>query len=397
MSDNDSSTVRHEAPTRREYVKYGGVVVTGGLLAGCTGGNNSPTPDPESETETTEQKGYDAAIEPYGRATFDRPPETYATIGGAWTDFGFAFASEPTAISNLAEYPTRYYEQLPGVSFDTDGIINLGPRQEYGKEQFYELDVDMFLMDRILVANYAGWDEGDFEEITENVAPFTGSYIRNEWNGEEIGLEFEFPYYTFLEAISLAGELFNDPERATAFRELHEDFVSLLKSAAPESNPSAGLLYSASTPADGQFMIADPTVDGVATRQYRLFGVENAFAGIDLTDGWKTDYEGMLEADPEYIFVDSTLSIDRETFEEQFVTPLEESAVGSELTAVTEGNIFRGGGRYQGPVISLFVSEILAKQLYPDLFGEFPTLIDIPQDEQLFDRQRVADIINGDI
>jgi iron complex transport system substrate-binding protein len=31
--DDDSSG--HKAPTRREYMKYGGAVVGGGLLAGC--------------------------------------------------------------------------------------------------------------------------------------------------------------------------------------------------------------------------------------------------------------------------------------------------------------------------------------------------------------------------
>ena len=144
-------------------------------------------------------------------------------------------------------------------------------------------------------------------------------------------------------------------------------------------------------------MVTDPTVRGVATRQYRTFGVENAFADIELTDGWKTDYEGLLEADPEYLFFDSTLSMGRDEFRTRFVEPLEESAVGSELTAVREGNVLRGGGRYQGPIVNLFVSEVLAKQLYPDEFGEFTAVGEVPDGEKLFDRQRVADIINGDV
>jgi hypothetical protein len=43
-----------------------------------------------------------------------------------------------------------------------------------------------------------------------------------------------------------------------------------------------------------------------------------------------------------------------------------------------------------------------AKQLYPDVFGEWPgdgnedSYPEISTDEQLFDRQRVADIINSD-
>ena len=36
----------YEAPTRRDYVKYGGAVVGGGLLAGCTGDSPPPTTAP---------------------------------------------------------------------------------------------------------------------------------------------------------------------------------------------------------------------------------------------------------------------------------------------------------------------------------------------------------------
>ncbi|MFC6724842.1 Fe3+-hydroxamate ABC transporter substrate-binding protein, partial [Halobium palmae] len=46
---NDGPHGDRGVPTRREYVKYGGAVVGGGLLAGCAG---SPGPEPTS-TGTT--------------------------------------------------------------------------------------------------------------------------------------------------------------------------------------------------------------------------------------------------------------------------------------------------------------------------------------------------------
>jgi iron complex transport system substrate-binding protein len=401
-----------DVPTRREYMEYGGAVLAGGLIAGCTGDSSTPeateTTDESTaaepaieakstETRTPEQQSFDVTVEPYGTTTLDSVPTTYATSGGAWTDFGFAFGSEPTAMSRIDPYPTRYYDLLPGVTFDTSGMTDLGDPGAYGKEQFYELDVDTLLMDKILINSYAGWETQDFEEIEENVAPFCGSYVRGRWAGEALDMEFSFPYYTLTEAVELTGDLFQDQARAEAWVSLHESFRSDLQSQAPSASPSVGLLYSASRPADGTFMVTDPTLSGVATRQYRTFGVENAFADVDLTDGWKTDYEGMLEADPEYLFFDSTLSMGPDEFDQQFVTPLEESAVGSELTAVQEGNIFRGGGRYQGPIINLFVTEILAKQLYPEQFGGFTAVGQVSAEGRLFDRQRVADIVNGDI
>lgn len=42
----------------------------------------------------------------------------------------------------------------------------------------------------------------------------------------------------------------------------------------------------------------------------------------------------------------------------------------------------------QGPITNLFQTELLARQQYPEAF---------PTDEQLFDRQRVRDIIAGDV
>lgn len=406
MSGDDNG---YETPTRREYVKYGGMVIGGGLLAGCTGGSD-PESTPESTATTTtttsattptagptEQESFEVTVKPYGSTTFETPPETYATTGGAWTDIGFAFGSEPAAMSRIDSYPTRYYNYLPGVTFDTNEIANLGNPSEYDKERFYELDVDVLLIDKLLINSYAGWEAKDFEEIGDNVAPFCGSYVRNEWAGEALGMEFSFPYYTLTEAIEFTGELFQDGGRAEAWMSLHDSFQSSLQSESPSESPSIGLLYSGSKPSEGNFMVTDPTLSGVATRQYRTFGVENAFADVDLTDGWKTDYEGLLEADPEYLFFDSTLSMEREAFETQFVTPLEQDAVGSQLTAVKQGNVFRGGGRYQGPIINLFVTEILAKQLYPETFGAFTAVDETPEKEELFDRQRVADIVNGEI
>jgi iron complex transport system substrate-binding protein len=51
----DSS--RREAPTRRDYVKYGGAIVGGGLLAGCAGQSQSGS----TQTETNDTTETDAS------------------------------------------------------------------------------------------------------------------------------------------------------------------------------------------------------------------------------------------------------------------------------------------------------------------------------------------------
>ncbi|AAV44862.1 unknown (plasmid) [Haloarcula marismortui ATCC 43049] len=78
---------------------------------------------------------------------------------------------------------------------------------------------------------------------------------------------------------------------------------------------------------------------------------------------------------------------------------MRDSSLGQELTAVQEERLYVGGSAYQGPIINLFQTEMLGKQLYPDEFGEWPGEItagefpEIPEGKHLFDREEVADIL----
>lgn len=58
-------------------------------------------------------------------------------------------------------------------------------------------------------------------------------------------------------------------------------------------------------------------------------------------------------------------------------------ATASALTAVKNGDVYRGGGLCQGPITNLVLTERTARQVY-DFDGE------------LFDRQRVADTVDGE-
>jgi iron complex transport system substrate-binding protein len=68
----------------------------------------------------------------------------------------------------------------------------------------------------------------------------------------------------------------------------------------------------------------------------------------------------------------------------------------SEVAAVTNDRIYPGGTAVQGPIVNMFQTEMVAKQLYPEEFGEWRGLGETPEDERLFDRERVANIVNGD-
>ena len=81
MSDDATPDAR----TRRAYLKHGGTVIGGGLLAGCTGDAESQSTPASGTTETATPAGttdaptatapYTVSMEPMGEVTFESAPE----------------------------------------------------------------------------------------------------------------------------------------------------------------------------------------------------------------------------------------------------------------------------------------------------------------------------------
>jgi hypothetical protein len=106
----------------------------------------------------------------------------------------------------------------------------------------------------------------------------------------------------------------------------------------------------------------------------------------------------MLEADPDVVLHlwGLTPTYDMRDARSQ----LESTESGSALSAVENGQVYAAGMRYQGPIMNLFQLEMGAKQLSLEQFGEWPGPPDggaaypeIPADERLFDRRRLADAV----
>jgi iron complex transport system substrate-binding protein len=116
--------------------------------------------------------------------------------------------------------------------------------------------------------------------------------------------------------------------------------------------------------------------------------VRDAFEETDVRDfhsnRGQVDFETLLDIDPEYLLLRGQENKTRSEFEDTVVSFLNSDSIGSELTAVQNGNVYRGGPLYQGPITNLVLTERAASQVY-----------DV--DRNLFDRQRVADIVAGDV
>ncbi len=394
--------------TRRDCLKYGGAIVGGGLLAGCVGGSDAgstatttgqetttggePTAaETETETETTESEttaaeddAYTVSMVPVGDVTFESVPETWVANNGSWADMGIALGREPPkALWLTNRYHTQYYDEIPGVSVDKSDMVSLY-QDGVSKELFYELDADVHVMDPNFLQNrFKGWKESDVAEVRENVAPMFGNCIYAQHYPWHDG----YRYYTLYEAFEKLATVFRETERYEAFETLHDDFQSNLDSVVPGENerPAAAVLWGVGDEPEEFY----PYIIGEGTgfKHLRDLGVRDALANTDVKDfhGSRAaiDLETLLEVDPEVLMLRGYEAKSRQEFQNTVVEFLKNDDTASALTAVRNGDVYRAGSLYQGPITNFVLTERTAAQLY-DVDGE------------LFDRQRVADIVNGD-
>jgi len=381
-------------PTRRECVKYGGAIIAGGFLAGCVGNAGSnPTTDSggkESTTTTgtdttTANESYSVSLEPMGEVTFDSVPETWVANNGSWADMGIALGLEPPkGLWLTSRYHTDYYDSIPGVSVDKSDMVSLY-QDGVSKEVFYELAGDVHVMDpNFLMNRFKGWEQSEVDEIREKVAPFFGNSIYAQhypWHSD-------YRYYTLYEAFEKLATVFQRTDRYEAFTEVHDEFKQNLAPVVPNTGnrPEVAVLWGVGNEPE-QFY---PYIIGGGTgfKHLRQLGVRDALAASDIKDfhGSRAaiDLETLLEVDPEVLMLRGYESLSKEKFQNTVVAFLENHGTARALTAVQNGDVYRAGGLYQGPITYMVLTERTAGQLYGF-------------DGELFDRQRVSDIVNGNV
>ncbi|RDZ64815.1 Fe3+-hydroxamate ABC transporter substrate-binding protein [Haloferax sp. Atlit-12N] len=401
----DEKSTGQEGLTRRNYIRYGGTALGAGMLAGCTSdssGSDETTAAPETTTEeatetatatqTTEaDTSYSVTMEPMGEVTFDSVPESWAAYDGGYADMAVALGVGDglTGVGGAGRYYTYVYDELPGVSVDREQVEAYPEVRT--KEEFYELDNDVHLYDPNMLINWFDWDQADVDEIAENVAPFVGNLVFRRSDGWH-----DYRYYTLYEAFEKVAQVFQREDRYEAFEALHDEFIAEIQAELPpaDERPNVFLTYEGTTEPEtfSPYRLNDK---GTSKKQWNDLGVTDALSGTDIenlstTNRGELDYENLLEIDPDVILVRGHERKTPEEFRDTVLAYMEDHPVGGELAAVQNGRVYRGGYLFQGPIHNLFLTERAAKQMYPDVFG------DVTDDAELFDRQRVADIVNGE-
>jgi iron complex transport system substrate-binding protein len=401
-----------KAATRRDYLAYGGVAVAG-LLAGCTsdsgsGSTDTPTDGADStptateaddatptateadESTATPDQSYSVSMAPVGKVTFQEPPESVAHYFPGYADMAVALGHGDSV--NSLGLPSRYhvdhYEELSGVSIDKSSITKLIGDAGISKEMFYSLDSDLHMIDPqwLINNNVFKLEKSDIEEIESNVGPFFGNTIfrrTDTWH--------DYRYYSMYEAFEKVAKVYDERERFAQFKSFHDEFVADVQASlpGPDSRPNALLCWQGKDEPEA-FYPYRLSGKGTNKKPFRDLGVTDALAqtgieGLSESDRGTIDYETILQVDPDSLLVRGHEGKSREEFENTVVQYMKDHEVASELTAVENGKVFRGGPIYTGPLHHLFLTERYANLYYPDSY-----------DGELFDRGELAGIITGD-
>ncbi|EJN57666.1 ABC transporter substrate-binding protein [Halogranum rubrum] len=402
--------------TRRDYLRYGSVVATGGLLAGCAGqseGNTTPTEETteqtDAETEETEtatstpEASYSVELSPVGEVTLDEPPTNVFTHFPWFPDMASALGQGDT-INNLWWDGTVAGLEYFTAGFDEFEIEWADKAGEYGfaKEQLYELDSDLHLVDPAWVTSQDNWIRSDIDEIANNVGPWLGNYYSSYRASPPEEWAEGYEYYSLWELFDRVATLYGERERYEALTSVHDDLLGTIEDGLPPESERPTVAYiSVSTDLSAIYLLR-LNAPGYWNSHTRPLGAINAFGDAQISGPFKqVDMEALLEADPDVILALWTVT---ETFNFGALKQnLEDDPVGGELAAVQNNRVYPQGTRWQGPLMNLFQLEMTAKELYPEQFGAWPEYTDgdlypeFAADEQLFDHQRVEEIINGDI
>ncbi|HET7323535.1 MAG TPA: ABC transporter substrate-binding protein [Halococcus sp.] len=389
--------------SRRTCLKTGGALLAGGLLAGCAGNATQSNESSEKSADTTQKDSYSVAMSPVGEVAFEGVPESAFVVNAQYADMAVAFGHGDAVNSLfspkfLGKTMNNYYDRL-NISFDWKGL----PDPLSGglsKELVYKLSSDVHFADPVMVtATQKGWEKSDIEEIRTNIAPWFGNYYSGPHSKPPKDYSGKYQYYSLWELTEKVARVFKAHDRYKALEAIHAEMLSTIHSKLPpkDERPTAARV----TLGDGEFYTYHLNEPGFWMADTRPLRATDAFAGETWSGqwGWGTvGYEAMLEADPDVILHLWGLSPGYDIH--KIVRKIKNHPVGRQLSAIRNDRFYASGIRRQGPLVNLFQLEMTAKQLYPEKFGEWPgydggSYPKIPENERLFDRKRVAGIVNG--
>ncbi|WP_336035391.1 ABC transporter substrate-binding protein [Halobacterium yunchengense] len=390
---------------RRRFLKTGGAATLAGLLAGCASPNEGsgdsttepsadttaePTTDAgttasgDEETTTEASSSYSVSMTPVGEVEFDSVPEDIAVYMPGYADMLVALGhgDAVASVGQKARFHSHVYDELDGVGVDESAMVDL-VAEGVTRETLLDVDPDLYLVDPNWLTNVFELNGEDVDFLEERAAPFLGNTIfrrTDAWH--------DYDYYTLYGAFEKVAQVVREQERYEAFAAFHDDFVDRLAADVPEEGPRGALVWGGSDQPE-EFSPYHLSGEGANKKAFHDLNVRDAVANSDVealseSQRSKIDYETLLDLDPEALFVRGHEAKSRAEFEDTVLAFMQDHDTASRITAVENGDVYRGGPIYLGPIQHLFLTERFATALYPESFSG-----------ELFDRDELADIVTA--
>lgn len=354
-----------------------------------------------------EENEYIVNFSPCGDVKFKKIPTKILTSQQTYNDILIAFKKQNNiiAVSSIDKFYIDFYNSINlNRSLNNDLIQFSMGRNLFDKELFYSINADVHHIDPITLAMTKGWSKNDVDEISTNIGPFFGnrysienkkpSYIKN------------YKFYTLDEITLKFGEVYKKEETAIKLNkfanELAERISHKLKNVEGKTIAIIYLTKKGIVPFDS-------TSNGYGLAQYKILKCKDAFKekGIKTYSyegnfGTIVDKEILLLANPDVIIVNEGIYIDKKYnfFSRRTSILLNEletyknDPLLKDVPALKNNKIILGGIYDQGPIVRIFQLEMMAKQIYPEIFGKFRLDHKYQENEELFSRIELMEILN---
>ncbi|GAA5482270.1 hypothetical protein Hsar01_01488 [Haloferula sargassicola] len=381
-------------------------LVVVGILVLIRGGNDATIIGNDSETPVQAGGGYTVNLSPAGDVYFDRIPKRVVTMDANYNDMLVAVhqGEKMVATGYRDNFHDEYYERIDGLQTGYDpgsvAFLSAPGGGMFDKELLYALDADVHHIDPLQLAHTRGWSQADVDEITRNVAPF----IANRYSRENSHPgNAPYTYYSLWQLSEKIAEVYQRPEAIRRLQQIGERMVSEIQAKLPaeDQRPRVGLVFYSR----GKFVPYSLTHGGFGQAHYRDVGARDAFTGIEdrtygASSGGPTgsplDAEGLVSLDPDVLIMPFAIYPGNAHESYLQLLALKEDPLVGRVKAFENGRVYPGGTPLQGPVFYLFQLEMAAKQIYPEIFGEFRQDLAYPREEWLFDRDEVAGLLRED-
>ena len=291
---------------------------------------------------------------------------------------------------------------------DKNNIIQFAiARNTFDKELFYFINADIHHIDPISLSLSKGWSYSDIEEISKNIGPFFANSYSIE-NKKPPHLK-DYSFYTLDELNIKFGQVYKKEDVAIKLNQFTEKLIQTIKDKLSRNSTkkSIAIVYLCKN----GIVPFDSTSNGYGLSQYKVFECIDAFKEHNIQTyayegnfGTLLDKESLLLANPDVIIINEGIYINSKYkfFSKRTRMLLNEfekfksDSLLKDIPAFKNDAIILGGIYDQGPITRIYQLEMLAKQLYPEIFGEFHIDHIYSEDEQLFSRDELRKILSND-